>query len=46
MASRFVATDQVDQVVKKLLAAGHLQQTASRWTTTTTGRARLDRSTA
>jgi hypothetical protein len=46
MASRFVATDQVDHVVKKLLAAGHLQQTASRWTTTTTGRARLDRSTA
>jgi hypothetical protein len=46
MASRFVTTDQVDQVVNKLLATGHLRQTANRWTTTTKGRARLDRSTA
>jgi len=46
MASRFVTTDQVDQVVNKLLAAGYLRQTADRWTTTTKGRARLDRSTA
>lgn len=46
MASRFVTTDQVDQVVNKLLASGYLQRTANRWTTTTKGRARLDRSTA
>ena len=46
MASRFVTIDQVGRVVNKLVAAGYLQQTADRWTTTTAGRARLDRSTA
>jgi hypothetical protein len=46
LASRFITTDQVDQVLNRLLAAGHLEKTASRWTTTPAGRARLDRSTA
>ena len=46
MVSRFVTTDQLGQVVNRLLAAGHLQETADRWTTTTKGRARLHRSTA
>jgi hypothetical protein len=46
MVSRFVTTEQVEQVVNKLLAAGDLQKAARRWTTTTSARARLDRSTA
>jgi hypothetical protein len=46
IASRFVTIDQVDHVVNRLLATGHLEKTADRWTTTTKGRARLDRSTA
>jgi hypothetical protein len=46
MVSRFVTTDQADHVVNKLLAVGQLEKNGSRWTTTATGRARLDRSTA
>jgi hypothetical protein len=45
MASRFVTTDQVEQVINKLLAAGDLEKTENRWTTTAAGRTRLDRST-
>jgi hypothetical protein len=44
--SRFITTDEVDQVLNALLAAGQLEKTASRWTTTPAGQARLDRSTA
>jgi hypothetical protein len=46
IASRFVTTDQVDHVVNRLLATGHLEKTADRWTTTTKGQARLDRTAA
>jgi len=46
IASRFVTTDQVDQVVNRLLASGYLRQTANGWTTTAKGRGRLDRSSA
>ena len=42
MVSRFITTDQVGQVVNKLVAAGRLEKTATRWTTTARGRARLD----
>jgi len=46
MALRFVTSDQVDQVVKRLQATGQLRQGANRWTATTAARARLDRSAA
>jgi hypothetical protein len=46
LTSRFISTDEVDQAVNTLLAAGQLEKTGSRWTTTPAGRARLDRSTA
>jgi ribosomal protein S19E (S16A) len=46
VASRFITTDEVDRVLNKLQAAGHLEKADDRWTTTATGRARLDRSSA
>jgi hypothetical protein len=46
VTSRFMTTDQVDRVLNKLQAAGDLEKTDGRWTTTATGRARLDRSSA
>jgi hypothetical protein len=46
LVARFVSTDEVDQAVNTLMAAGQLEKTGSRWTTTPAGQARLDRSTA